>query len=149
LRTRGPYHRHKSTKKWLAIHQRTLLKRCLHMTNTGRSKAVYPHHSCIVYRHSRRKCINHTVGHCTTGVSTCPTLRGARHFPSTSYFLCLVCTQCPHIFATQSNTDEMQTPKQFTDNFYAFISCILNFNLSSHVTTSINWNDYGVRLKAK
>jgi len=24
----------------------------LHMTNTGRSKAVYPHHSCIVIRNS-------------------------------------------------------------------------------------------------
>ena len=31
----------------LAIHQRTLQKQCLHMTNTGRSKAVYPHHSCM------------------------------------------------------------------------------------------------------
>jgi len=38
--------------KWLAIHQCTLQKRCLHMTNTGRSKAVYPHHSCIVIRKS-------------------------------------------------------------------------------------------------
>ena len=63
--------------------------------------------SCLsssqLYRHSQkqRKWINHTVGHYTTGVSTCPALRGARHFPSTSYFLCLVCTQCPHIFATQ------------------------------------------------
>ena len=56
--------------------------------------------SCIsspqLYRHSQkhRKWINHTVGHYTTGVSTCPALRGARHFPSTSCFLCLVCTQC-------------------------------------------------------
>ena len=54
--------------------------------------------SCLsspqVYHHSQkhRKWINHTVGHYTTGVSTCPALRGARHFPSTSYFLCLVCT---------------------------------------------------------
>ena len=59
--------------------------------------------SCLsspqLYRHSQkhRKWINHTVGHYTTGVSTCPALRGARHFPSTSYFLSLVCTQCPHI----------------------------------------------------
>ena len=63
--------------------------------------------SCLsspqLYRHSQkhRKWINHTVGHHTTGVSTCPALIGTRHFPSTSYFLCLVCTQCPHIFATQ------------------------------------------------
>jgi len=113
LRTRGPYHRHKNTKKWLAIHQRTLQKRCLHMTNIGRSKARYPHHSCIVIRkmdnHSKwintlaQKMDNHTLAHHTTGISTCPTLRGAKHFPSTSYFfsLCLVCTQCPHIFTTQ------------------------------------------------
>ena len=52
LRTHGPYHRHESTKKWLAVHQRTLQKRYLHMTNTGRSKAVYPLHSCIVIRKS-------------------------------------------------------------------------------------------------
>ena len=38
--------------KVIAVHQRTLQKRCLHMTNTGRSKAVYPHHSCIVIRKS-------------------------------------------------------------------------------------------------
>ena len=49
-----------------------------------------------------QKMDNHTIGHYTTSVSTCPTLRGAKHFPSTSYcFLCLVCTQCPHIFTTQ------------------------------------------------
>ena len=49
--------------------------------------------SCLsssqLYRHSQkhRKWINHTAGHYTTGVSTCPALRGAKHFPSTSYFL--------------------------------------------------------------
>jgi len=86
---------------WIAIHQRTLQKRCVLMTNTGRSKAVYPHHGCIIsHSHKHRKWINHTV--LTTVVSTCPALRGARHFPSTFYFLCLVFTrQCPHIFATQ------------------------------------------------
>jgi len=63
--------------------------------------------SCLsspqLYRHlqKHRKWINHRVGHYTTSVSTCPALRGARKFPSPSYFLCLVCTQCPHIFATQ------------------------------------------------
>ena len=25
---------------------------CLHMTNIGRSKALYPHHSCIIIRKS-------------------------------------------------------------------------------------------------
>jgi len=56
-----------------------------------------------LYRHSQkhRKWINHIVGHYTTGVSTCPALTGATHFPSTSYFLCLVYTQCAHIFTTQ------------------------------------------------
>ena len=43
---------HTRAQKWLAVHQRTLQKRCLHMTNTGRSKAVYPLHSCIVIRKS-------------------------------------------------------------------------------------------------
>jgi len=52
--------------------------------------------SCLsstqLYRHSQklRKWINHTVGHHTTGASTRPALRGARHFPSTSYFLCVI-----------------------------------------------------------
>jgi len=31
---------------------RTLQKRCLHMTNIGRGKALYPHHSCIVIHKS-------------------------------------------------------------------------------------------------
>ena len=39
-------------KKWLAIHQRTLQKRSLRMTNIGRSKALHPHYSCIVIRKS-------------------------------------------------------------------------------------------------
>jgi len=34
------------------IQQRTLQKRCLHMTNIERSKVLYPHHSCIVIRKS-------------------------------------------------------------------------------------------------
>jgi len=33
-----------------------------------------------------QKMDNHIVAHHTTGVRTCPTLRGAKHFPSTSYF---------------------------------------------------------------
>jgi len=58
-----------------------------------------PHHSCIVIRKSTED--GKIIGHYATGFSTFPALRGARQFPSTSYFLCLVCTQCPHIFATQ------------------------------------------------
>jgi len=33
---------------------------------------------------------NHTVAHHTSGVSTCPTLRGAKNFPSTSYFFLML-----------------------------------------------------------
>ena len=57
LRTHGPYHRHKSTKNWLAIHQRILQKRCLHMNNIARSKTRYPHHSCIVIHTQHRNII--------------------------------------------------------------------------------------------
>jgi len=32
--------------------ERTLQKRGLHMTNTGKSKALHPHHTCIVIRKS-------------------------------------------------------------------------------------------------
>jgi len=58
-----------------------------------------------LYRHSQkhRKWINHTVGHYTTGVSMCPTLRGARHFPSTSYFFMLgVYTVSTHFYYTKA-----------------------------------------------
>jgi len=71
-----------------------------------------------LYRHSQkhRKWINHTIGHYTTGVSTCPALRGARHFPSTSFYAW--CVHSVHIFLLhKSNTDETQTPKQFTNNY--------------------------------
>ena len=49
--------------KWLGKHQRTLQKRCLHMTNIGRSRALYPHHSWA------QRMDNHTVGHHITEVS--------------------------------------------------------------------------------
>jgi len=62
-----------------------------------------------------QKMDNPTVGHYTTGVSTCPALRRARPIPALLTFLCLVCTQCPHILLRKSNTGETQTPKQFTD----------------------------------
>ena len=57
-----------------------------------------------LYRHSQkhRKMDNHTVGHYTTGVSTCPALRRARPIPALLTFLCLVCTQCPHIYYTKA-----------------------------------------------
>ena len=116
----------------------------VHITNTRAQKVVsytsshitetvfahdqhWEEQSCLsspqLYRHlqKHRKWINHTVGHYTTGVSMCPALRGVRHFPSTSYFLCLACTQCPIFLLHKSNTDETQTPKQFTDNYCAIV----------------------------
>jgi len=72
-----------------------------------------------LYRHSQkhRKWINHTVGHYTTGVSTCPALGELRHFPCT-YFFIARCVHSIHIFLLHKcNTDEMQTPKHFTDNY--------------------------------
>jgi len=44
------------------------------------------HHKCIVI-HKSKKVLNHTVAHYRFGVCTWPTLRGARHFNSASYFL--------------------------------------------------------------
>ena len=70
-----------------------------------------------------QKMDNHTVGYYTTGVSTCPTFRGARHFPSTSYFCIAWCVHSVHIFLLhKSNTDETQTPKQFTNNYCILVS---------------------------
>jgi len=55
-----------------------------------------------------QKLDNHTVAHHTTGVSTCPTLRRAKHFPSNSYFSFYAwCVHSVHIFLLhKSNTDE-------------------------------------------
>ena len=65
-----------------------------------------------------QKMDNHRVGHYTTGVSTCPALRGLRHFFSTSYLFIAWCVHSVHIFLLhKSNTGETQTPKHFTDNY--------------------------------
>jgi len=69
------------------------------MTNTGRSKAVHPLHSCIVIRKAQ-KTDNHTVGHYTTGVSTCPALRRARPIPALYFFMLGVYTVFTY-FTTQ------------------------------------------------
>ena len=56
LRTHGPFTGTRAQKVVsYTVHQRTLQKRCLHMTNIGRSKALYPHHSCIVISKSTEK----------------------------------------------------------------------------------------------
>ena len=48
-----------------------------------------------------QKMDNHTVAHHTTSVSMCTTLRGAKHFPSTSYFFLLGVYTVSTYFATQ------------------------------------------------
>jgi len=56
---------------------------------------------------------NRRVGHYTTAVSTCPALRGLRHFPSTSYFFIAWCVHSVHIFLLhKSNTDETALNEQ-------------------------------------
>ena len=100
LRTRGPYHRHKCIKSvllYISAHYRNGV--CTWPTLGGAKQFFFS--TAVLSFAEAQKMDNHTVGHYTTGVSTCPALRRARHFPSTSYFSCLVCTQCPHIFATQ------------------------------------------------
>ena len=72
-----------------------------------------------LYRHSQkhRRWINYTVGHYTTGVSTCPASRRARPIPALLTFYAW-CVHSVHIFLLhKSNTDETQTPKEFTDNY--------------------------------
>ena len=102
LRTHGPYHRHTSTKGgllYIIAHYRNGV--CTRPTLGGAKHFIA---TTAVSSFARaQKMDNHTAAHHTTGVSTCPTLRGAKHFRSTSHFsfLCLVCTQCPHIFTTQ------------------------------------------------
>jgi len=51
-----------------------------------------------------QKMDNHTVAHHTTSISTCPTLRGAKHFPSTSYFFLIlgVYTVSTHFYYTKA-----------------------------------------------
>jgi len=85
------------------------------MTNTGGAKQFILTTTVSSFAKAQ-KMDNHTVGHHITGVSTCPTLRGAKHFPSTSYFFMLgVYTVSTYFLLHKSNTDETQTPKQFTD----------------------------------
>jgi len=101
----------------LVVHiTETRAQKVVSYTSAHITETVFAHgqhweeQSCLsspqLYHHSQkhRKWINHTVAlaHHTTGVSTCSALRGERHFPSPSYFLCLVCTQCPLFFYTKA-----------------------------------------------
>ena len=75
-----------------------------------------------------QKLFCHTAAHCIIGVCAWPTLRGAKHFPITSYFfcawfekkhfltfLCLVCIHCALIFYYTEAILMKRTPKQCTN----------------------------------
>jgi len=90
-------------KKWLAIHQHALQKRCLHMTNIERSKVLYPHHSHIIIRKSTENghpyisSASHNRCYYVSNLERSKTL--SQHF-LLFYAWCVHCTQCPHIFTT-------------------------------------------------
>jgi len=116
LRTHGPYHRHKSIKSFLlyiSAHYRNGVS--IWPTLGGAKQFILS--TAVSSFTKAQKMDNHTVGHYTTGVSTCPALRRARPIPALLTFLCLVCTQSPHTLLHKSNTGETQSPKQFTDNY--------------------------------
>jgi len=116
LRTHGPYHRHKSTNSVLL----DISAHCRNGVSTwptlGGAKQFILSTAASSFAKAQ-KMDNHTVEHYTTGVSTCPALRRARPIPALLTFLCLVCTQCPHVLLHKSNTGETQTPKHFTDDY--------------------------------
>jgi len=66
-----------------------------------------------------QKMDSRTVVYYITGVITCPTLRGVKHFPNTSYFFLMlgVYTLSTYFLLHKSNTDKTQTPKQCTNNY--------------------------------
>ena len=101
LRTHGPYHRHKSIKSFLlyiSAHYRNGVS--IWPTLGGAKQFILS--TAVSSFTKAQKMDNHTVGHYTTGVSTCPALRRARPIPALLTFLCLVCTQCPHIYHTKA-----------------------------------------------
>jgi len=104
------YHRHKSTNAHYknGVCTRPALRGAKHFILT---RAV------LSFARAQKMDI-HAVAHHTTGVSTCPTLRGAKHFNRTPYFVHTWCVHSVHIFLLhKSNTDVMQTPRQFTKNY--------------------------------
>ena len=88
LRTHGPYHRHKSTKSgqlYISAHYRNGI--CTWPISGGPKLFIL---TTSVSSFARaQKMDDDTVAHHTTGASTCPALRRARHFPSTSYIFML------------------------------------------------------------
>ena len=101
-----------------ALHQYTLQKRCLHMTNIERSTALYPHHRCIIIR----KSTENGYPYCSASAShnRCQYMfnleRSKTLFQHVLFYAW--CVYSVNIFLLhKSNTDEMQTPKQFTDDY--------------------------------
>ena len=85
MRTHGPYHRHKSTKGGLLC----IIARDRNRVSTRPALGGARHFilTTAVSSFARaQEMDNPAVAHHTTGGSTCPTLRGAKHFPSTPYF---------------------------------------------------------------
>ena len=76
-----------------------LQKRCLHMTNIERGKALYPHHSCIVIRKSTEN--GYPYSSASHKLVRVQPWEEQNTSPALLTFLCLVCTQCTHIFTTQ------------------------------------------------
>jgi len=74
LHTCGPYQTPSQTqehKKWLALQQRALQNRCLHMTNIERSKTLTSPQ--LIIFHKSTKMVSNTVAHYRIGVCTWPT----------------------------------------------------------------------------
>ena len=68
-----------------------------------------------------QKLFCHTAAHCIIGVCTWPTLRGAKHFPITSYFFCAWFVYIAHsFFTTQKQLLVRRTPKQCTNKYYSW-----------------------------
>jgi len=108
-------------KKWLAIHQRTLQKRCLHIwwpTLRGAKHFIFT--TALSSFARAQKMGIHTVAHHTTGVSNLHMSNLESSKTLSQHFLLFYawCIHSVHTFLLhKSNTDETQTPKQFTDNY--------------------------------
>ena len=70
------------------------------------SPQLYRHSQAVSSFAKAQKMDNHTVGHYTTGVSTCPPLRRARPIPAllTFFMLGVYTLHSVHIFATQKQS---------------------------------------------
>jgi len=138
LRTHGPYHKHKITKSgylYISAYYRNGV--CTWPTLRGAQRFILT--TAVSSFGREQKIDTHTVAlaHRTTGVSACPALRGAKHFPSTSYFFLYAwCVHSVHIFLLhKSNSDETQTPKQFpnTETIIKFSLSIVNNLFASRI----------------